>query len=93
MIKNRIKFKDSDFKDAFQRVLDQRTLVLIGKLIKNQKINKLIGIINQGKEANIYLARDINDMPIALKIYKIDINSSKWMKRYISGDPRFNKIG
>jgi len=93
IIKNRIKLKDSNFKEAIQRVLDQRTLSFLYKLINNKIINEIVGIINQGKEANIYLALNMDNNPVALKIYKIDINSSKWMKEYIVGDPRFKKIG
>jgi len=37
-------------------VLDPRTLIIIHKLIQNNKIDKIYGCISTGKEANVYLA-------------------------------------
>ncbi|GAI59307.1 unnamed protein product, partial [marine sediment metagenome] len=45
-----------------------------------------------GKEANVYLAYGENNREVAIKIYKIDSNTSRWMRNYIIGDPRFKKI-
>ncbi|MEJ2294807.1 MAG: serine protein kinase RIO [Candidatus Lokiarchaeota archaeon] len=41
---------------------------------------------------NVYLAYDQSGNQVAIKIYKIDRNTSKWMRPYIIGDPRFRKI-
>ncbi len=91
--KNRIREKRSEDRDAYQRVFDSRTISMLVKLLNNGIIAELIGIISQGKEANVYFAYGQQNNPIALKIYKIDIQSAKWMKNYIKGDPRFKKTG
>lgn len=91
--KNRIRIKNSEDRDAFQRVFDVRTLNIIIKFLRNQKLEELIGIISQGKEANIYFAYGQNEEPLAIKVYKINKETTKWMKNYIIGDPRFKKLG
>ena len=52
-----------------------------------------MGLFPKVKEANVYFAYGKQNQPIAIKIYKIDIQSAKWMKNYIKGDPRFKKTG
>lgn len=85
--------KRSEDRDAFQRVFDSRTIETLQKFLRNLKIEEIIGIISQGKEANVFFAYGANRQPVAIKIYKIDIQSARWMKKYIKGDPRFKKIG
>ncbi len=77
---------------AFESVFDERTVFQLNKLIVSGIINQIEGIISAGKEANVYLGFDEEEKEIAIKIYKIDRNSSKWMRNYIIGDPRFKKI-
>ncbi|MBN2154974.1 MAG: serine protein kinase RIO [Candidatus Lokiarchaeota archaeon] len=91
--KQRIKEKNSEDKDAYQRVFDARTISTLRKLLNTGVISKLVGIISQGKEANVYFAYGAQQESLAIKIYKIDIQSARWMKNYIKGDPRFKKIG
>ncbi|MFW9771046.1 MAG: serine protein kinase RIO [Promethearchaeota archaeon] len=77
---------------AVESVFDERTVFNLNKLLANGRLNKVEGIISAGKEANIYLAYDKTGSEVAVKIYKIDSNTSKWMYNYIIGDPRFKKI-
>ena len=77
---------------AIESVFDQRTLTSLRKLLTNGPLKNFYGIISAGKEANIYLANDKEGQDVALKIYKIDSNTSKWMRNYIIGDPRFKKV-
>ena len=58
---------------------------------KNQILVKEI-TGNVPEEANVYLAYDMDEKEVAIKIYKIDSNTSRWMRNYIIGDPRFKKI-
>ena len=88
-----MRIKDSEDRDAFQRVFDARTIELLQKMLRNRKIKEIVGIISQGKEANVYFGYSGDDIPIAIKIYKVDIQSAKWMVKYIKGDPRFKKTG
>ena len=86
------KFDHSKKMAAIESVFDERTFILLNKLLTNGKLKEFHGIISAGKEANIYLANDNEGHELALKIYKIDTNTSKWMRNYIIGDPRFKKI-
>ena len=73
-------------------VFDERTIFTLNKLLINGPLKRIEGIISAGKEANVYLAYDLKGKEVAIKIYKIDSNTSKWMKNYINGDPRFKKL-
>lgn len=79
-------------KAAFESVFDDRTIMQLHNILTKGPLDTIEGIISAGKEANIYLAYDQNGNEVAVKIYKIDNNSSKWMRNYIIGDPRFKKI-
>lgn len=90
---SRIKKIDQTKKRAtVDSVFDERTYFQINRLLRNRTIDSIEGIISAGKEANVYLAYDENGRELAIKIYKIDRNTSKWMRNYIVGDPRFKKI-
>ena len=92
--KQRIKSKrKTEERAAYGAVFDKYTITNIHKLQAKGIIKDFIGIISAGKEANVFFARGENDRPLAIKIYKIDPQNTKWMKNYIIGDPRFKKIG
>jgi len=89
----RIKKIDYTKKRAtIESVFDERTIFTLHKLLVNGPLERIEGIISAGKEANVYLAYDLNRKEVAIKIYKIDSNTSKWMRNYINGDPRFKKL-
>ena len=89
----RIKKIDQSKKRAvIESVFDERTVFLLNKLLMNGPLERIEGTISAGKEAHLYLAYDLSGKEVAIKIYKIDSNTSKWMKNYIIGDPRFKKI-
>ncbi len=89
----RIKKIDQSKKRAvIESVFDERTIFQLNKLLVNGPLDRVEGVISAGKEANVYLAYDTKGKEVAIKIYKIDSNTSKWMRNYIVGDPRFNKI-
>ncbi len=77
---------------VIESVFDERTVDLLNKLSINGPLSRIEGVISSGKEANVYLAYDLKDKEVAIKIYKIDSNTSKWMQNYIIGDPRFKKV-
>ncbi|MHA1756444.1 MAG: serine protein kinase RIO [Promethearchaeota archaeon] len=77
---------------AIESVFDERTIFLLNKILTNGPLSSIKGVISAGKEANVYLAYDENGKEVAVKIYKIDSNTSKWMRNYILGDPRFKKV-
>ncbi|MFX1389674.1 MAG: serine protein kinase RIO [Promethearchaeota archaeon] len=89
----RIKKVDQSKKRAvIESVFDERTIFNLNKLLVNGSLKQIEGVISAGKEANVYLGYDLNGKEVAIKIYKIDSNTSRWMKNYILGDPRFKKI-
>lgn len=89
----RIRKKDqSKRKATIESVFDERTIFTLSKLLRNGPLERVEGVVSAGKEANVYLAFDLDGKEVALKIYKIDSNTSKWMRNYIIGDPRFKKI-
>ena len=89
----RIKRIDQSKKRAvIESVFDERTVFHLNKILVNGPLKRIEGIISAGKEANVYLAYDLEGKEVAVKIYKIDNNTSRWMKKYIIGDPRFKKI-
>jgi RIO kinase 1 len=86
------KIDQSKKRAAIESVFDERTVFSLNKLLVNGPLDKVEGVISAGKEANIYLGYDLQGNEVAIKIYKIDSNTSKWMRNYIIGDPRFKKI-
>ncbi len=86
------KIDESKKRAAIDSVFDERTIIQLNKLLTNGTLERIKGIISAGKEANVYLAYDRQGKEVAIKIYKIDSNTSKWMRNYIIGDPRFKKI-
>jgi RIO kinase 1 len=89
----RIKNIDQSKKRAvIESVFDERTIFHLNKILVNGPLKSIEGVISAGKEANVYLAYNLEDQEVAIKIYKIDSNTSRWMRKYIVGDPRFKKI-
>ena len=86
------KIDESKKRAVIESVFDERTIFHLSKLVANGPLDRVEGVISAGKEANVYLAYDTNGKEVAIKIYKIDSNTSRWMRNYIVGDPRFNKI-
>jgi RIO kinase 1 len=92
--KQRVKTKRKhEERAAYGGIFDKQTHEIIKKLYVKGILFELVGIISAGKEANVYFGYGKNNHPIAIKIYKIDPQNTKWMKTYIIGDPRFKKIG
>ncbi|MHA2283315.1 MAG: serine protein kinase RIO [Promethearchaeota archaeon] len=86
------KIDQSKKRAVIESVFDERTIFNLNKLLTNGPLERVKGIISAGKEANVYLAYDTEGKEVAIKIYKIDSNTSRWMRNYIVGDPRFKKI-
>jgi RIO kinase 1 len=86
------KIDQSKKRAVIESVFDERTIFLLSKLLVNGQLERVEGVISAGKEANVYLAYDTSGKEVAIKIYKIDSNTSRWMRNYIVGDPRFKKI-
>ncbi len=90
--KRRKKIDQSKKRAVIESVFDERTIFQLNRILTHGPLERIEGIISAGKEANVYLAYDRSGEEVAVKIYKIDSNTSKWMRNYIIGDPRFKKI-
>lgn len=77
--------------------VDERTRLLLYKLINNQVLEQVNGIISTGKEAIIlhadsdpsYTGTQIIPKECAIKIFKTTLNEFKQRDRYIKDDYRF----
>jgi RIO kinase 1 len=99
-----MKTKDKSDRATVEQVLDPRTLMVLFKFCKNDRLSKIHGCISTGKEANVYYAdgntdlldvhlkKDPEGTPLrqyAIKIYKTSILIFKDRERYVSGEYRF----
>lgn len=84
--------KDSESYKIMAEVFDQSTLLTLYRLMNKGVFDELYGAVSTGKEANIFLARDRGQNPLAIKIYRIATTDFRTMWRYIAGDPRFQSI-
>jgi len=95
--------KDKNDRATIDQVLDPRTLIVLHKLVQNDKIDQIYGCVSTGKEANVYLAegrcKDFStgemiaegepNKEFAIKIFKTSILIFKDRERYVSGEFRF----
>lgn len=90
--KNRDK---SDF-STVEKVIDQKTEILLEKWKNLGFLKSVNGCISAGKEANVYQA-DVGDLmdnfgtDLAIKIYKVETMVFRDREDYINGEYRFRK--
>ncbi|MCS7142788.1 MAG: serine protein kinase RIO [Aigarchaeota archaeon] len=92
--KDRFLEKDrSDVTEVFEDVFDRLTLMTIYELMNRGVMDHLEGVVNEGKESKIYLAKGRSGEELAVKIYLV-VNVEFRRKRveYVTGDPRFEKV-
>ncbi|NMC07282.1 MAG: serine protein kinase RIO [Candidatus Lokiarchaeota archaeon] len=85
----RERIKDASDRKAQEAVMSPRVSKILFNLQAKGTIQKLVGIINAGKEANVYNAIGAGGRELAIKIFRVNSQTSKWMHDYIAGDPRF----
>ncbi len=85
-------FKDEKSRKIFDKVFDYNTLLTLYQLASKGWFNYIQHIISTGKEAHVFRAEDVNGMPRAVKIYKIETSEFKNMIKYINGDVRFKHV-
>ncbi len=91
--------KDKSDRATNEQVLDDRTRLVIFKLMKGNYFSAINGCISTGKEANVYYCH--NDVlppspqshsahaQLALKVFKTSILVFKDRDRYVTGEFRF----
>ena len=91
--KLRIKERDGEERKIYAEVLDGRTLKTLYKLSAKGYITALGGVINTGKEANVFYADGVfngREVGMAVKIYRIETSEFDKMDEYLFGDDRFD---
>ncbi|KAK3985954.1 RIO1 family-domain-containing protein [Cladorrhinum sp. PSN332] len=88
--------KDKADRATSELVLDQRTRMILLKMISRGLVSEIHGAISTGKEANVYgavLEPEDGGRPIqrAIKIYKTAILVFKDREKYVTGEHRFKK--
>ena len=92
--KERNRNKDKHDRATTEQVLDERTRLMLLKLINANYFDQINGCISTGKEANVYHAtlldkNNNNNIDRAIKIYKTSILVFKDRDRYVSGEYRW----
>uniref|UniRef100_A0A1B0DPR2 Serine/threonine-protein kinase RIO1 n=1 Tax=Phlebotomus papatasi TaxID=29031 RepID=A0A1B0DPR2_PHLPP len=87
----RTKIKDKKDRATIDKVLDDRTRMVLFKLFRQEKVTKIAGNIKEGKEANVYLAfsNAYKHDALAIKIFKTSILDFKDRHKYIADEFRF----
>lgn len=89
-----------DYRRTEEQVLDNRTKIVLFKMLSRKILKEINGCISTGKEGNVYIGVKGENAPedwpaeFAVKIYKTCILKFKDRDRYVSGEIRFqNKAG
>merc|ERR1719159_728456 len=94
-----------DTRATVEQVLDPRTMLVLGKMLKRGVYSQIFGTISTGKEANVYYATGhkpsavLGNMgeylpegvDVAVKVYKTSILVFKDRARYVEGEFRFRR--
>ncbi|BAT83664.1 hypothetical protein LR48_Vigan03g053400 [Vigna angularis] len=85
------KTKTTDKADraTVEQAIDQRTRMVLYKMMNRGVFDDINGCISTGKEANVYHATKSGDQEVAIKVYKTSILVFKDRDRYVQGDFRF----
>ena len=84
--------KDDNQRKTYDEVFDERTLLLIAKLINDGVLSTVDYPVATGKEGNVFHATTPQGGAVALKIYRVNTATFKNIIRYIEGDSRFRHV-
>ena len=86
-----IRIKDANMFKVKENVFDEVTLLALYKLVHKKWLSVIGGSISTGKEANVFYG-EREDVPLAIKIYRIQSANFTTMSSYITGDRRFSHV-
>jgi len=86
-----IRIKDANMFKVKENVFDEVTLLALYKLVHKKWFSVIGGSISTGKEANVFYG-EREDVPLAIKIYRIQSANFTTMSSYITGDRRFSRV-
>lgn len=84
--------KDVDELKVVEGVIDPPTMKVLYRLLNKGILRTVHGVVNAGKEANVYRGEDAQGDSVAIKIYRVSTAESDYMLEYMVGDPRFGRI-
>jgi len=79
-------------KEVEKKVFDNRTITTILKLKSKGIIKYIENILKEGKESVVVLGRDLNENPIAIKVYRVLHCDFKRMYNLLIIDPRYRNV-
>ena len=86
-----LKKRSEDFQ-VFQDVFNKPTLLTLYSMFNNGTLSYLNGIVNSGKESNIFWGVTPKGSDVAIKIYLTVASEFRKRLQYIQGDNRFKNI-
>lgn len=88
----RTKVKGLDELKTSSEVFDKATLMALYHLASQGHLDILHGVIQTGKEANVFMGTSNQGQPLAVKIYRVATSNFHAMVDYLVGDPRFKSV-
>ena len=88
----RMRVKDDNERKTYDEVFDQKTLLLLAKLINDGVLSTVDYPVSTGKEGNVFHATGRDGGALALKIYRVGNATFKNIANYIIGDSRFRNV-
>ncbi|KAK4798125.1 hypothetical protein SAY86_030451 [Trapa natans] len=89
MATGKIRTHDKADRATVELAIDDRTRMVLFKMLNRGVFNDINGCISTGKEANVYHATRSDGQELAVKIYKTSVLIFKDRDRYVQGDYRF----
>ena len=83
--------RSEDFQ-VFQDVFNKPTLITLYNLFNDGTLSYLNGIVNSGKESNIFWGVTPDGNDVAVKIYMTVASEFRKRLQYVEGDNRFRNI-
>jgi len=88
----RHRVRDANERKTYDEVFDQRTLLLLAKMINDGVLATVDYPVSTGKEGNVFHATARDGSALALKIYRVSNATFKNIANYIIGDSRFRNV-
>ena len=90
--KRRVRHKQDSSKETRNAVMDERTRMVIFKLINAGYYDSMAGCISSGKEAVVFRGAG-EERDVAVKIFKTTLSEFRNRVEYVSGDHRYRNAG
>lgn len=91
-MKRKIRQEEQKEFKIFRSVFDRRTLLTLYQFLNKDVFKEVIGIVKEGKESVILVAKTKEGKYLAVKVYRTLACDFKTMWRYLVGDIRFLNV-